>query len=411
MKCSSHMSWVSANAGIAVVGPHNHHTAYGSLTGCGTTRNCSGRQPTSPSLERLHALPSCHRYVSGTVVGYHRGSCRRRTQPTIRSRANLCRYPCVCRAAFDLQRIALQELERPLVAAGDLVEHVGTDPAALHAWVHANIALVPYAGHLRGPGAVLVDGTANSLDRAYLLAQSLVKAGYAARLVRGAPLLAAEQTYSVPELQTAPRDADDGGTMALAEALGDSAEETAAIVTEARQDYLDRLELAISQAELPAEVLIDYVADAQPETIIAGDHWWVEWQPLESAADAPWQALDPAQADGAAAGTGTAIALDALPEDLTHSVTLRLIAEVMDPAGDRSETLVEHVMPADATLLGYTEVICTPLGLKEPEAEGDAERPTREQLLPRSLIMLSGGLFCGLMEPWSLVLRFRSMAK
>jgi len=66
-----------------------------------------------------------------------------------------------------------------------IVDKVGKDPEALFKWVRDNTYLVPYQGILRGPKGVLMDGLGNSLDRALLLQQLLVIAGYHSRIARG----------------------------------------------------------------------------------------------------------------------------------------------------------------------------------------------------------------------------------
>ncbi|MDA3874866.1 MAG: hypothetical protein PF795_13025, partial [Kiritimatiellae bacterium] len=63
-----------------------------------------------------------------------------------------------------------------------LVREVGTSPEALLAWVRTHTVLVPYAGRLRSPAAVMMDGTGNGLDRAVLLYRLLSIAGHEVRL-------------------------------------------------------------------------------------------------------------------------------------------------------------------------------------------------------------------------------------
>lgn len=63
-----------------------------------------------------------------------------------------------------------------------LVRSIGTDPEVLLSWVRENTVQVPYAGRLRSPAAVMMDGTGNSLDRAVLLAHLLRLAGHEVKL-------------------------------------------------------------------------------------------------------------------------------------------------------------------------------------------------------------------------------------
>ena len=63
-----------------------------------------------------------------------------------------------------------------------LVRSLGTDPQTLLDWVRENTVQVPYAGRLRSPGAVMMDGTGNALDRAVLLGHLLMLAGHDVQL-------------------------------------------------------------------------------------------------------------------------------------------------------------------------------------------------------------------------------------
>lgn len=63
-----------------------------------------------------------------------------------------------------------------------LVRELGTSPEALLEWVRTHTVQVPYAGRLRSPAAVMMDGTGNGLDRAVLLYRLLSIAGHEVRL-------------------------------------------------------------------------------------------------------------------------------------------------------------------------------------------------------------------------------------
>lgn len=64
-----------------------------------------------------------------------------------------------------------------------LVVRVGTDPAALAAYVREHVAYEPYVGSLRGPSGTLAAHSGGDWDRAALLQAALSHAGYSARLV------------------------------------------------------------------------------------------------------------------------------------------------------------------------------------------------------------------------------------
>src|SRR5690606_7270628 len=59
-----------------------------------------------------------------------------------------------------------------------LAERLGSDPAALPAFIQRDIRFEPYLGSLRGARGALASGAANALDRSLLLAALLQRAGF-----------------------------------------------------------------------------------------------------------------------------------------------------------------------------------------------------------------------------------------
>ena len=86
---------------------------------------------------------------------------------------------------FDALEDIAKEIPRDAFDPQAIVDKVGRDPIALFEWVRDNTYLVPYRGVLRGPIGVLMDRKGNSLDRALLLHQLLVRAGHVVRLATG----------------------------------------------------------------------------------------------------------------------------------------------------------------------------------------------------------------------------------
>ena len=66
----------------------------------------------------------------------------------------------------------------------DLIDHVGSDPGDISAWISDNISSVPYRGMLRSNLTVLRSGKGNSADKATLLSSILNELGYETKLRR-----------------------------------------------------------------------------------------------------------------------------------------------------------------------------------------------------------------------------------
>lgn len=208
----------------------------------------------------------------------------------------------------------------------------GKTPDEIVAWVGEHIALTPYRGVLKGPQGTLEDRRGNSLDRALLIAALLKASGVDVRLARtaldaapAAALLAAadgvpppppaptgdeailEKLYADPRIDGAKMRARTEREKADAAAQAAKAEEDiAAISTRLQTD-------AGSVLAAPAD-------DARLAAI--ADHWWV--QANESGT---WRDLDPSAALIGAPGAVENFAVDALPDDLRRTVTVRIVAE------------------------------------------------------------------------------------
>ncbi|MGD9738892.1 MAG: hypothetical protein AB7O56_00540 [Bauldia sp.] len=247
-----------------------------------------------------------------------------------------------------------------------ILAEVGGDTDALVAWVRENTRLVPYLGNLRGPRGVLSDRAGNSLDRALLLAELLADAGEEVRLARTtldpaaaeALLATTERPAAVPSLATPSR------------------EELLALFADPRMPEAE-VEAAVDQM-LAARTRIETTVPEQTGTLVPilvaavggaidgaaaevraaalgalADHFWVQLR-----RGGRWIDLDP---DASIVGPQVAaetLAPDALPDELRHQVTVRLVLELQDAAGRREEQLLDYGWftadrPAEALVLSH----------------------------------------------------------
>lgn len=207
----------------------------------------------------------------------------------------------------------------PDTVADPLAVASGTDftPEALRSWVAGHTVLRAYRGTLRGATGVLADRQGNSLDRSLLLAELLTFAGFDVRLARG--------TLPASDVDR------------LRERLG----RTAGFPEQPEDDIPEITDAAAAAGavEILCELETQYRIDSQTEALMAliggdidmaaadglvreslADHWWVQYR-----AATDWVDLDPEDLAAQAEWTGP---VDALPDDLMHKVTFRVILEV-----------------------------------------------------------------------------------
>jgi hypothetical protein len=236
-----------------------------------------------------------------------------------------------------------------------LLARIGTEPEALRRWVRDETRPVAYRGLLRGADGVLMDGAGNSLDRSMLLATLLADAGHAARLARGQlspsqiDALTAQVQRAVPRRPPVPVDvgaltarfaADERLDREAVEALRRSvpiAESTfrstlADTYAAVRPALLEMVEPLLRPSEKQA-------AEALRGTL--AEHWWVEWRSADG-----YVALDPAAEIVGSVPVADTFAPDKIPDDLLHTVTVRVVLELTGAKGRREEVLVEHTLSA-----------------------------------------------------------------
>jgi hypothetical protein len=303
--------------------------------------------------------------------------------------------PAVVQAAEQLDQFAaLLERARGLLPRTSfdpaaVVSEVGTDPQALAQWVGSQTALIPYRGRLRGPVGVLLDRYGSSLDRALLLAVLVEAAGHEAVLVHGT-LSEADATRLLTVRPQPTAIAADPRTpeTVLAELGIDPAADPlrlAAVMAEDAAAGTEMRATVAAQARIQGDALLGLVSSlAAPagnraaEIEALRDYWWVR---VDGTQD-----LDPGGLLAAVTGA-EAIEPDALPPELSHAVTLTVIAEFVAEGGLRSETLLSHTLfPAElagTSVLLWHEPIALP-GPEELLAGGDADAVARAIIDERS---------------------------
>jgi hypothetical protein len=269
---------------------------------------------------------------------------------------------------FQALGAAARDIPRETFDAKAVVAHVGRDPRALFQWVRDETFFVPYRGALRGPTGVLMDRLGNSLDRALLLCEFLRLAGHQARLARAA--LSEEQ---VNQVWRNARAIPQGGALTALNRARQAPDELVKRMEQyANQYQLDRVELRslIDKLTLDQQRMAEQVAERLAEQVPAiaaavgqptaddmaaaqtavlearRDHWWVQWQQ-----DSTWVDLDPTFAEAepgrALAKASETMQPDQLPDNLRHTVGIRLVVEFWEH-GQLSEVpvLTQDLVPA-----------------------------------------------------------------
>jgi hypothetical protein len=281
------------------------------------------------------------------------------------------------RALQDAENAAPRDHWDPTYVEGQL----GRDPARTFAWVRDHTYWIPYHGILRGPAGVLMDRQGDSLDRALLLATMLKDEGLTVRLAHGTMARSRAETL-MPALLTA-RTLRDAAPKAERPALDVSSvaakyeldpapiQRTLAAQMASRAAQRRTLEAHFNSQVRRLTAAVDQTgADAASrarERAIAAlaDHWWVEvqvngvWQPRDLLAD---------EAAGAHAADRT-LDVTALPADLYHQITLRVVAEQWSGGTTVEHTALEQTMRAP-------DVLGQPIALQFTPGEAVQSFPT-----------------------------------
>lgn len=262
------------------------------------------------------------------TLGYPEGLARWRRRPV--SAAILAAIAMIALAgpsssAADLGSDKIIDPSRVNVAAKQT--ELGADAAKLFDYVRTGIRNEPYQGLLRGAQGTLVAQAGNSVDKSLLLYELLKKAGIEARFVHGrlddaqaARLL--DSILAEPSLPTgeAPKEAAQRLIDAVAASMTVNYRQLLHAFSEAGFKF-------VSPASLTRAALLEALEE----------HYWLQYFD-----GANWIDLDPSFPTGArgekfAAVSGTA---DALPAELFHYVTIRVVLEEKKDAGLQRRTLL-----------------------------------------------------------------------
>ena len=254
-----------------------------------------------------------------------------------------------------------------------------TDIGATFAFVRDRIQTEAYPGAMRGAAGTLQARAGSPADKTLLLAALFGTKDIPVRFVH-APLADADVTALISAtLAPAPSPAPQDLSSAF-KTLGvdpGQARSGAAIV---RQSYDAAVDAVIASASGPTDALAALLASknqsiGSDDTALHArwannlrDHWW-----LQAQENGAWVDLDPSL-PGAAQGKhlGAAPAadgLDAMPDDVQGSLTVRITATRVSPSGLQTSTLVQRAMKL--TELDAEPIVVT-LGDRTTGAKGIA---------------------------------------
>lgn len=227
---------------------------------------------------------------------------------------------------------------------------LGNDAERLFGYVRDYIRDDLYRGVLRGAQGTLISEAGNSLDKAILLAELLTKAGYAVRFAQGtldapgaeALLAAAFQLNTRPP---GPASAASSETKALATSVQKRVQE--------QYDLIGKLLSAAGQ-KFPTDPAASR-ASLIEET---RTHYWVQYQQGGS-----WIDLDPSfpQSTVGRRYTEASETFEAVPEELFHRVTVRVVLETQEANQRARRTLLAYSAKAHE-LSGQSVILTHQLG-------------------------------------------------
>lgn len=262
----------------------------------------------------------------------------------------------IIRDAYDNARAALEQLPRERFETHPVLEASDYDSSAIVTWIERNTRWVPYRGVLRGADGVLLDRKGNSLDRSLLLARLLQDAGYDARLVRGR--LSADAVKAVLSVASIPAEDQPPPEPLFVDS----------VMKAAARAPSEAAALAKLVGPLPAHI-------GREAEEAATDHWWIE-----AKLDDGWTAVDPLLRGPLEAMRPDALerlAVDALPESMFHSVTIRVLIERWADGETVEEIPLEHTLrTADAPYHDF-ELQFVPYHFETAPGESTAAAETR----------------------------------
>lgn len=293
-----------------------------------------------------------------------------------------------------------RQLDRPEYKVHDVfarAQLLGFDPARIIEFVRKDVAFEPYPGLQRGPSGVLVSGSGNGVDKAFLLRELLIVSGFEARMVQGSlERDKAEElvkTWLVALRKRSPnrfggafgRGASDQKKFEEACRDGGMASEEWARLIRAedqsrRESWEDVLALTSRELEdLQSRIRASAVEGRERpilEELIAAtrSHAWVQWKAKDAAA---WTDTDPSRPDL----TGATLQGEVDPRQAADQLSITIALE-RTTGGKREEVVVvARDVPAYEALLKPVGIMILP-----PDAVvAGAEKQTTEADLIKNL--------------------------
>ncbi len=198
---------------------------------------------------------------------------------------------------------------------------IGSDPAALFAFMREHIRTEIYAGILRGARGTLMAGAGNAWDQALLLAAMLRHHGRQVRFAR--THLGQDKAADVVELMFAEAARPRSATTTRPDVPDSLQKQSRALLARIEANWR-RAHAQVLQAVDQASLSLGDTATSRDALAAeAADHVWVEYQEGDR-----WIALDPV----ATAAAGTSVASDGdsfseVPDAFYHHVTIRVWIE------------------------------------------------------------------------------------
>ncbi len=260
---------------------------------------------------------------------------------------------------FDALEAAAKDIPRDTFDLEAALALTDLTPESILVWVRDNTYLVPYKGALRGSQGVLMDRVGNSLDRAMLLQGLMQLLGYDTQLARAQLDEAQAQnilakTRPIPAGGALPQTADTDinaelqkyvsefglDASQLTQALEQANQQRETLQAEMKTRVASQTEFLLNALGNPTG---DIAAEKAKQVAALQDHWWVQYQE-----GGVWVDLDPTLPDAvpnqkivAASETLLASKLEELPQDLLHTLQIKVVLECALESGLQETTLLE----------------------------------------------------------------------
>jgi len=271
---------------------------------------------------------------------------------------------------FNALESAGKEIPRETFDFKAALELTDLTAGGLFTWVRDNTYLVPYTGALRGAQGVLMDRVGNSLDRALLLQGLLQLLGYDTQLARAElgeqqaqdiltktrPIPAEgalPQTIETDTSAQLQKYADEFGLnkQQVTDVLAKAKEQREGLKAELGSRVASQTAFLQEQLDLPKS---DKEAEKARQVAALQDHWWVQYQE-----GGVWLDLDPSlpnaeagQKPATPGETLTVAKLEDLPQDLLHTLQIRVVLECIHDHTLQETILLESPVLIPANLLG-----------------------------------------------------------